>query len=97
MKVLRLLARPAAFVPLTISASFLIYMLAGLAQGTLVRQADEGLAAHLFQFLMPLQLAVIAWFAASWLPKRPGPAAQVLFLQGAGLLAVLAVVYFRHL
>jgi hypothetical protein len=94
---LDLLKRPAGFLPVTISAAFLIPMLVGITEGTLVRQPDEGTAAHLFQLLMPLQLVVIAWFAASWLPKLPRPAAQVLFLQVTGFLAVLAIVYFRHL
>jgi len=72
-------------------------MLVGIAQGTLVRQPDEGAAAHLFQLLMPVQLVLIAWFAGSWLPNRPCSAALVLALQGMGFLAVLAIVYFRHL
>ena len=94
---LDLLRRPTGFLPLAISTAFLVPLLLGLARGTLIRQPDEGTAAHLFQLLMPLQVVVIAWFAASWLPKRPRSATQVLFLQGAGFLAVLSVVYFRHL
>jgi hypothetical protein len=94
---LQLLKRPTGFLPLAISVAFLVPMVVGLAQGTLVRQGDEGSAAHLFQLLMPLQLVVIAWFAASWLPKQPRSAAQVLLLQGAAFFAVLSVVYFRHL
>ncbi len=85
------------FLPLAISASFLAYMLAGLAQGTLVRQPDEGAAAHLFQLLMPLQFAAIVWFAVAWLPKRPWSAAWVLAVQVAASFAVLSIVYFRHL
>jgi hypothetical protein len=72
-------------------------MFVGIVQGTLVRHPDEGTAAHLFQLLMPLQVLVIAWFAASWLPKQPRAAAEVLFLQAAGFLGVLAIVYLRHL
>jgi hypothetical protein len=94
---LDLLKRPIAFMPLLISAGFLIAFLIGLAQGTLVRQPDEGTEAHLFQILMPLQALIIAAFAISWLPKLPKAAAQVLCLQSSGLIAVLVVVYFRHL
>jgi hypothetical protein len=94
---LDLLKRPTAFVPLAISAGFLIPLLVGVAQGTLVRQPDEGVAAHLFQILIPLQVIVIAAFAASWLPKRPRPALHILCLQGAALLAVLSIVYLKHL
>lgn len=94
---LELLKRPTGFLPLGISAAFLVPLVVAIAQGTLVRQADEGAAAHLFQLLMPLQLVVIAWFAASWLPQHRRSAAQVLCLQGAAFFAVLSIVYFRHL
>jgi hypothetical protein len=94
---LQLLKRPTGFLPLAISAAFLVPLLAGVARGTLTRQHDEGTAAHLFQVLMPLQLVVIVWFAGSWLPKRPRSAALVLSLQGAAFLAVLSIVYFNRL
>jgi hypothetical protein len=94
---LALLRRPSAFVPLLISAGFLTAFAIGIVGGTLVRQPDEGTGAHLFQILMPLQVLIIVLFAATWLPKRPLPALRVLALQGCGLLAVLAIVYFRHL
>jgi hypothetical protein len=94
---LALLKRPSAFVPLAISAGFLAALLGELLQGTLVRRPDEGASAHLFAILMPLQVPIIAWFAISWLPKDPKPALRVLLLQGRAALAVLAVVYFRHL
>ncbi|MBV9233115.1 MAG: hypothetical protein JO030_03665, partial [Candidatus Eremiobacteraeota bacterium] len=76
---------------------FLVTLLIGLAEGTLVRQPDEGTAAHLFQLLMPLQVVIILAFALQWVPKRPRAAAQVLCLQGAALIAVLAILLLRHL
>lgn len=94
---LDLLKRPTAFVPLAISAGFLIPLLVGVAQGTLVRQPDEGIGAHLFQILIPLQVIIIAAFAVAWLPRRPRPAILVLALQGAALLAVLSIVYLKQL
>ncbi len=94
---LALLKRPSAFLPLAISAGFLTAFLIGILRGTLVPQPDEGTGAHLFQILMPAQLLIIAFFAISWLPKSPKPALQVLALQGSAALAVLAVVYLRHL
>jgi len=92
-----LLKRPSAFLPLMISAGFLAVFLASFVQGTLVRERDEGTTAHLFQILMPAQLLIIIFFAISWLPNAPKPAARVLTLQTSAALAVLAVVYFRHL
>jgi hypothetical protein len=95
--VLALLRRPSAFVPLAISGAFLIAFLIGIAEGRLVRQPDEDTGAHLFQILMPTQLLIIAFFAISWLPKKPKATLQVLALQVSAALAVLAIVYFRHL
>jgi uncharacterized membrane protein YoaK (UPF0700 family) len=92
-----LLRRPTGVLPLVISGGFLAILLSGLAQGTLVRQPDEGTAAHLFQILMPLQVIVIGVFAASWLPRNPRSAIGVLALQTAAFLAVLAIVHARNL
>lgn len=97
LAVLSLLKRPNAFVPVAISGAFLIAFAIGIAEGRLVRQPDEGTAAHLFQILMPAQLLIIAFFAISWLPQKPKAALQVLALQAAAALTVLAIVYLRHL
>lgn len=94
---LQLLKRPSGFLPLAISGAFLVMLLTALAQGRLVRQPDEGAAAHLFQILMPAQLLIIVFFAVSWLPQRPKAALRVLGLQAGAALAVLAIVYVRHL
>jgi hypothetical protein len=94
---LALLKRPTAFLPILISAAFLVPLTVGLLRGTLVRQPDEGTVAHLFQILMPVQIVIIGAFAVSWLPKRALAAAEVLCLQLAGLVCVLSIVYFRHL
>jgi hypothetical protein len=94
---LDLLKRPSAFIPLVISAGFLAAFVIGLVQGTLVRQPDEETGAHLFQILMPAQFLIIAFFALLWLPKKPRPTIQVLALQVSAALAVLAIVYVRHL
>lgn len=92
-----LLRRPTGFLPIAVSVGFLVPLLVSAANGTLARQPDEGTAAHLFQLLMPLQLVLIVWFAASWLPKRRQSALQVLFLQSAAFLSVLCIVYLNHL
>lgn len=92
-----LLKRPSAFVPLLVSSGFLAAFIIGLVQGTLVRQPDEDVGAHLFQILMPSQFLIITFFAITWLPKKPRSASYVLALQCGAALAVLAVVFFRHL
>jgi hypothetical protein len=92
-----LLKRPGGFVPLAISSGFLGVLLIGFLGGELLRQPDEGIAAHLFQILMPTQFLIIALFAMKWLPQQPKAAFKVLALQTSAALAVLAVVYFLHL
>ena len=92
-----LLKRPAGFIPILISGGFLTMLLIGLAQGTLVRRPDEDAGAHLFQILMPVQFLVMIWFAISWLPQKTKAALEVLALQCAGALAVLVIVYSKHL
>lgn len=94
---LALLRRPSAFLPLVISGAFLIAFIVGIAEGTLVHEPDETTGAHLFQILMPAQVLIIAFFAISWLPKKPKATLQVLALQVSAAIAVLAIVYFRHL
>lgn len=93
----KLLKRPEGFLPLLISAGFLAALLTSLAQGTLARESDEGTAAHLFQILMPLQLAVIAYFAMRWRRANAKAALPVLALQCGAAIAVLAIVYSKHL
>ena len=61
------------------------------------RQADEGLAAHLWQLLMAEQIPVIAFFAIKWLPRTPGQALLVLVLQAVAGLAAAAPVFLLKL
>ena len=42
------------------------------------------------------QLPVVAFFAVTSVPKRPGPALLVLALQAAAALAALAPVFLLH-
>ena len=73
-------------------------MFALVATGILVAlstfaQADEGMAAHLWQLLMAGQIPVIAFFAITTLPRAPGRALGVLALQAAAGLAAAAPVF----
>jgi len=94
---LQLLKRPSAFVPLAISGAFLAALLTAFAQGRLARAPDEGTGAHLFQIVMPLQLLITLFFAATWLPRNTKPALGVLALQSCAAIGVLAIVYFNRL
>lgn len=58
-----------------------------------VRQPDEGIAAHLFQLLMPLEAILITVYALTWLPRTPRLAAAVLALQIGLALAIVGTVF----
>jgi len=100
---LSLLRKPSAFVPLLMSAAALAliigYVVTGPHEPNLVvengvTRQDEGAAAHLWQLLMGLQLPVILYFAAKWLPRDPKAALTVLGVQFiAGLAAAFPVWY----
>lgn len=86
------LKRPSALIPLAMSLGALGLVLGHIAIFGTARQADEGAAAHLWQFLLAGQIPVIAFFAIKWLPRAPGPALLVLALQAiAGLAAAFPV------
>jgi hypothetical protein len=61
------------------------------------READEGTAAHLWQLLTLGQVPIIAFFAITWLPRRPQQALLVLALQAAAGFAAAAPVFLLGL
>jgi hypothetical protein len=63
----------------------------------IVREADEGAAAHLWQILMAGQIPVVAFFAIKWLTRAPKQALYILASQAGAALAAMAPVYFLHL
>src|SRR4051812_5781282 len=92
-----LLKRPSAFLPVAMSVAALAVVLLSIAFFGVVREADEGTAAHLWQLLMIGQLPVVAFFASKWLPRAPRSAIRVLAVQAIALLAALATIYVLHL
>lgn len=98
-----MMKRPSAFLPVAMSLGALAVVAAaaiyGFAHGAhgIIRQADEGLAAHLWQILVGGQLPVLLFFAVKWLPRAPRQTLCVLALQAAAVLAAMAPVYFLHL
>ncbi|GAC1498903.1 MAG: hypothetical protein NVS1B14_02070 [Vulcanimicrobiaceae bacterium] len=93
---LRLLKRPSAFLPIAMSAFVLVLIALRIARFGTLHQADEGTEAHLFQVLMPLQGAITAFFALTWLPRSPKAAAQVLALQIFAAILVFAAGFSGH-
>jgi len=88
-----ILKRPSALLPLLMSGAALAIVLGHIAVAGIARQPDEGAEAHLWQLLMAGQLPIVAFFAVTSLPQRPGPAIFVLTLQAVAALAALAPVF----
>ena len=94
MNVSAMLKRPSAFLPVAMSFAALGTVLAHIVMFGVVREADEGTAAHIFQLLMIAEVPIVAFFAIKWLPQSPRQALQVLALQVGAALAALAPVYW---
>ena len=97
MKFPTVLKRPSAFLPLAMSLSALAVVLSHVAVFGIAREADEGMAAHLWQILIVGQLPPVVFFAFKWLPQAPRSALSVLMLQAGAVLAAAATVYFLGL
>jgi hypothetical protein len=91
------LKRPSALIPLAMSLAALALVLGHTALYGVTHDADEGAAAHTWQLLMAGQFPFIAYFAATWLPRAPRPAALVLGLQLVAGLAAAAPVFLLRL
>jgi len=97
MKFSTIMKHPSAFLPVTMSTAALLLVLITVARFGVVHEADEGTAAHLWQLLMGVQVPIVLWFAASWLPRAPKQALYVLALQAVAGLAALAPVFILGL
>jgi hypothetical protein len=89
--------KPSAFLPMAMSLTALAVVLAHIALYGVVRETDEGTAAHIWQLLMAGQLPFLVFFAIKWLPRAPRPTTCVLAMQAVAALASLAPVFFLNL
>ena len=92
-----LMKQPSALLPIVMSAAALMLVLVHIALFGVVREADEGTAARVWQLLIAGQVPVVLYFAVKWVPKAPGPALRVLTLQAVAIVAACAPVYYFHL
>ncbi len=91
-----LLKRPIALIPIAMSAAAFATVIGYAAMFGIARQADEGTAAHVWQFFMAGQVPVVAFFAIKWLPTEPRQALPVLAFQvGAALATMFPVWWFQ--
>lgn len=97
MKPSTILKQPSAFLPVAMSLAAIVTLVVALAMNGVVRETDEGSAAHIWQLLMGGQIPIVAYFAIKWLPQAPRQALYVLALQVGVALVAMAPVYLLHL
>jgi len=89
--------KPAAWMPIALSMGMLamiVYYIVTHGVGS-APNADEGAAAHLFQFWLLSEVVLISFFAIKWLPQTPQPGFVILALQIISvLITVFPVFYF---
>ena len=92
-----IIKKPSAWVPIALSLGILAMILITLVLSwPPVRQADEGIEAHLFQIWLVLEFLMVAFFALKWLPRAPRQALLILAIQIALVLAAcFPVAYFK--
>lgn len=93
--VLTLARQPSGFVPVVMSVTALAVVLGSIATGGAVRQADEGISAHIFQLLIAAELPLLVVFLVKWLRKDARAALTILAVQTAAIcIALFPVWYF---
>jgi hypothetical protein len=97
MNVSTMMKQPSAFLPMAMSFAALVTVLGHVVMFGVVRETDEGSAAHIWQLLMAAQVPIVAFFAIRWLPRSPRQTLQVLALQVVAALTALAPVFFLNL
>ena len=88
--------QPSAFLPVAMSLVALALVLGHIALFGVAHEADEGVAAHIWQILMAVQVPIIAFFAIKYLLQRPKQVLLILALQiVAALIACTPVFFFK--
>ena len=93
-----LFRRASAWVPLVMSLAALAFLLGYVAVAGIAQTTDEGPAARIFQLIMIAQLPIAAWFAITWLTRRPKQSLLVLAVQAiAWMVPIAAVLWMESL
>jgi len=93
-----LLKKPSAWIPILIPLLFVAYIVIAIAfLGPPVREANEGVGAHLFQLWLLLESFMLGFFAVTWLPRAPKQALLILAMQVVVALASCAPVFYFNL
>ena len=90
------LREPLALIPIVCSLAALAMTTIVLSVNGVVREADEGPAAHIFQLLMVTSFIVSVAFVIRWLVRDPRQTLHILAIQiVAALVALAPVLYFK--
>jgi len=92
-----LLKKPSAWIPITLSLGMLAFILIYIAMygvSAPAANADEGTPAYLFQLWLVLEVLLVAFFTAKWLPRVAREALKVFTLQITAALVPVAIVFY---
>lgn len=89
-----LIKKPSALLLIVMSLAAIVMVLGHAAIFGVVREADEGTPAHIFQLRMGAQVPIVAVFAAKWLPHKPSQTLWVIVPQASLGLNAMALVYW---
>ena len=95
--ILALAWKPSAFMPFAMSLGAITLVAVVVAVYGVVRDSDEGTAAHVWQLLLVGQIPFLATFAIKWLPRERNAALTVLIVNLMAALAAVAPVWFLGL
>lgn len=90
---------PSAYIPIVMSFASLVLVIAGifLYGVSELRQTGEGAIAHTWQLLMVVQIPMLLFFVARWMPRATKRATPILLLQGVMFAAACLPVYLLGL
>ena len=94
---IELIKRPSAWLPMGMSVAILALLISVLATVGAVQQADEGAAAHLFQFWLVLESSMIVFFGFKWVPEVPREAQWIMAAQIVLALIPISIVFYLGL
>lgn len=92
-----LLKKPSSWIPVALSLGIWAMLINAYLTGRLVPQPDEGIEAHIFQLWLVIEVVLIGYFGAKWLPHKRKLAYIILAIQITAVLVALAPVYLLHL
>ena len=92
-----LLKKPSAWLPIAIPLIFFAILFLGMMFGTIHREEDEGVGAHLFQIWLALEPFMLGYFALKYVPLAPKNALLILAFQILAALLPISVVLYLGL